>query len=95
MRINQKQKYVIIGGLLLIVVMVLFPPWYVTARLDSGIAYLSEHATYCFILGAPPQVDQLIDYRIDTTKLWLQGLVVVALTAVGLIVFSKETERDS
>lgn len=90
MRINQKQKYAMIGGLLLIVVMVLFPPWAKYISRDSD--YLP--AGYGFIAD-PPTADIGVFVKIDVTRLSFQILTVFALTGIGVLTFSRETEPDS
>ena len=102
MRINQKQKYVIMGGLLLIVVMFLFPPWYGSwietyGDVLQGELRSTDTYRYGFFTKPPYSNNTNIPYRLklDVRKLSIQVLVVVALTGVGVIAFNKETEPDS
>jgi len=90
MRINQKQKNVIMGGLLLIVVMVLFPPWTYTLFHSSethAVGY-ERPGGYQFI--GNPSTPVGWGRQIDVTRLSFQIVMVLALTGIGVLAFRKE-----
>ena len=93
MKINQKQKYVMIGGLLLIVVMALFPPWYATLKTSSGMLQMPDLSGYSFIGKPPPRDGNTITFKVNVTRLSLQLLVVLVLTEIGVLAFSGETQH--
>ena len=87
MLINEKQKKLIIIGVVVIIFMGLFPPWTYTFKGGlRGTAYSREPAGYGFILDPPEKQSNQVFYGIelDTTRLFVQFVTVLLATALGV-----------
>ena len=78
---NDKARWVIIVGVIVFLLMGLFPPWYV----GKGGDYIS-YVGYALIFSPPPNDNILFPSSIDTTRLAVQWLTVVVAT-VGVYWF--------
>ncbi len=106
--LNSKQVKILIGGLIVFVLIGLFPPW--IQCVDSGHegAYLKTErpAGYgpIFLPPLPEQSkkvlifdsfdDCLIGERLDIHRLYIQWLILIALTSCILLLFYKNHERE-
>ncbi len=97
MQLNTNQKIILSAGAALIVVMALFPPWMYTFSGQS--IYSDEPAGYSFIASPPERsyrYSPLVSgVKLDAVRLSVQSLGVLALTAIGLLVFSGRSDDDS
>jgi len=108
MRMNKKQRTIIIIGLGIILLMGVIPPWKCAFSL-AHLSRLERPAGYGFIFYPPSPVtvakskEFLSDgdmrnpsfwsVRLDTTRLFIQW-VVVAIAVAGLCLVLKEDERE-
>ncbi|NQU06020.1 MAG: hypothetical protein HQ568_08000 [Calditrichaeota bacterium] len=86
---NKKQKIVLWIGLVLFMLMGIFPPWYYVykSEISADISYKSGY--YC--LFVPPHSYKK-EYRIDKTRLHIQWTIVVVV-AVCLILTLKDIKK--
>ncbi len=91
MSINEKQKKIIIAGVVVIILMGVFPPWTYTFKYKT--AYSNEPAGYGFIIVPPEKKNKGMTYGIelDITRLSIQW--VIALLSTGLGVFLTGTAK--
>lgn len=77
MDFNEKQKTILIIGVIIIILMGLFPPW---ARILSGEGLRKMTFGYAFI-AAPP------DHRValDISRLFVQWIMVIFATGLGVL----------
>ena len=103
--LNSKQVKILIGGLIVFVLIGLFPPW--IQCVDSGHegAYLkTERPAGYGPIFLPPLPEQskkvlifdecLIGVRLDIHRLYIQWLILIALTSCILLLFYKNHERE-
>lgn len=83
---NKKQLVVMWVGIAIIVLMGLFPPW--TTYGNSGDCYL----THKFILFKP--AERNIPARIDTGHLFVQWIIVTAITGGLIVTFKDKKTKD-
>jgi len=88
MKMNSKQKKVIVFAVAVMVLMTLFPPWTQTFHRTGG-ATLRKPAGYSFIFDAPEPSVYAAGIQLDFSRLLLQWFV-VALIAGGLVFAFKD-----
>lgn len=95
MKIQMKQRKILIAGVALIALMALFPPWTYTFKYQS--TYSEEPAGYSFIADPPrPRATRRTDgVKLDIARLTVQVVAVLALMGIGLLVVSGDSRRDS
>jgi len=88
MALTNVQKVVGVG-LIVFVLMSLFPPW--TYTFDRQSTYSEKPAGYAFILKSPPPERNSYYHgiRIDTTRLFIQWIVLGVIIG-GLVILTKE-----
>lgn len=94
MQIHQKHRKILLSGILVIVLMGLYPPWLYTR--SHAFSYSEIPAGYSFILSAPKPEYSSSEYgvKIDIPRLFIQWVLVVA--AMGaVILFVKKEEKNS
>jgi len=103
--LNSKQVKILIGGLIVFVLIGLFPPWIQCVDFGHEGAYLKTErpAGYAPIF-LPPLPEQskkvlifdecLIGVRLDIHRLFIQWLILIALTSCILLLFHKNHERE-
>lgn len=91
---NKNQKKVIIAGLVVIVLMGLFPPWIHTIT-DNPLK-IERAGNYGFLLSPPPPGrnfpflnENIWGVRLDVSRLLIQWILVVVIVG-GLVVFLKK-----
>lgn len=84
---NKKQIIVLWIGIAVIVIMGIFPPWIVGQTILSP-----KDGGYRFVLSHP-EVRSLDCYSLNTSRLLVQWIMVVAITG-GLLVTLKEKKKD-
>ena len=91
MILNDKQRKVVIVGVLLFVLMGLFPPW--TYMYDWQSIHREKPAGYALIISPPGPEENGIPYgvRIDISRLIVQWLIIAAATSLG--VFMNRTQE--
>lgn len=94
MNINEKQKKLIIIGVVVIILMGIFPPWTYTFKYKT--ANSSEPAGYGFILSPPAKKSKALPHGIelDVTRLCVQWLIVSFATGLGVFLTSEPKNRD-
>jgi hypothetical protein len=89
---NEKQKKILICGLILLVVMTVFPPWISTFHYKDARGQRSEG--YHFIGGPPEPTDlRYISIGIDTVRLFIQYLGVLLLTGLIILLVSRNERK--
>lgn len=90
MNFNKHQKIVLWIGVIIIVLMGLFPPWQHTCNVGMYDIHSEQPAGYFFI-ASKPQAKSESKYagiEIDTSRLLIQWVIVATLTAAFLITFN-------
>ena len=87
---NKKQKYILLVGILIFVLMGLFPPWNFSFK---GSVVVTRTGPYAFIFSPPTYKPYGVEGapRIDTSRLMVQGAIVVGVCC-GLFFFLKDKE---
>jgi len=82
--LNDKQRKIVIVGVVLFVLMGLFPPW--TYTLDAPSVHREKPAGYALIISPPGPEKHAPAYgvRIDISRLIVQWLVLAAATGLGV-----------
>lgn len=84
-----KQKRVIVGGLLVFALCGLFPPW-----LYQVTRFSVRDAGVCFILTGPlPRAGDYSNARMDTSRLLVEWLCVLAVAGAGWLLTARPNER--
>jgi hypothetical protein len=84
---NKKQKIVLGAGIILIVLMGLFPPYEVVRKVDQVGRTIEGPIKYGFLLSPPGDI--------DIVRLAIQWVIILALT-IGTIYSTKDLiKRDS
>ena len=91
MSINEKQRKFIIAGVVVVILMGLFPPWTYTFKYKT--AYSNEPAGYGFILAPPEKKNKAMTHGIELDMKRLSVQLVIALLATGLGVFLTATTK--
>ena len=81
--INEKQKAILVVGIIIIILMGLFPPWVYTSH------YGTTYSEYSFIATQPEHRRSIV--KLDSSRLVLQWIVV--LIAMGLGIFLTSTQN--
>lgn len=86
MALNNNQRKIVMAGLILFLLMGLFPPW--TYTLDVQSIHREKPANYAFIALPPkPESTHLAHgVRIDISRLIVQWLVLTAAVSLGVFV---------
>ncbi len=91
---NKNQKKVIMAGLVVIVLMGLFPPWVHTVNVKT--IKIERAGNYGFMFSPPPPEpnlpflnEKLWGVRLDVSRLLIQWILVVVIVC-GLVVFLKK-----
>ena len=86
MNLNGKQRKIVVVGVLLFVLMGLFPPW--TYTLDVQSTHREKPAGYALIISPPgPEKDApAFGVKIDISLLVIQWLVLVTATGLGMFI---------
>jgi hypothetical protein len=94
MKINTRQKRVLLASASIVGLMALFPPWISTSKYSSYRQSLDrEHpAGYSFI-GTPPPAEGSSGIKFDLARLSFQLLGVSALTSVAFFSLSDGKEN--
>ncbi len=89
---SQKQKIVLWTGIIVIVAMGIFPPWLYT---QARYVEVQTNAGHHFLLNPPLPQDRVgYGIRLDTSRLFVQW-VIVAVVTVGLIIsFQDKKPKD-
>jgi len=90
MELNVKQRKILIIGVVLIIVMGLFPPWTYTYKYRT--TYSESPAGYGFIATPPRGDGQSQGVKLDISRLILQGIII--LIAVGLGVYLIDGRKE-
>ena len=85
MNLNENQKKIVIAGVVLFVLMGLFPPW--TYTLDHESTHRKRPAGYALILEPPGPESTHVAFgvEIDVWRLLVQWLVLGAAIGVALL----------
>ena len=91
MSINEKQKKLIVAGIVVVIFMGLFPPW--TYTFKAKTVENKEPTGYGFILAPPEKKSQNVacGIELDITRLSVQWII--TLLATGLGVFLATTTK--
>ena len=86
---SEKQKKILIAGIVIIFLMGLFPPWLYTFKRNS--IYSERTAGYSFIMDSPtPKLKSIANgIKLDFSKLFLQWFLVVIATGLGIYLSKK------
>lgn len=81
---NDKQRKIVIVGVVLFILMGLFPPW--TYTLDAQSIHREKPAGYALIISPPgPEKNApAFGVKIDISRLIVQWLVLAATTGLGV-----------
>lgn len=84
MILNDKQRKIVIVGVVLFILMGLFPPW--TYTLDAQSIHREKPAGYALIISPPgPEKNApAFGVKIDISRLIVQWLVLAATTGLGV-----------
>ena len=93
MNINGIQRLIILFGMVIIIIMALFPPWAHTFK--SRAFYREQPAGYSFIGSAPARryKSGAEGIKIDTTRLFLQWFVTIFACSCCVILASKRKDE--
>jgi len=88
MGLNKNQRVIITIGVVVFVLMGLFPPWTSVHK-----SYSAEPSGYCFI-GSPPRpykynnagLIRTYKIKIDTTRLLIQWIVIIVASSGGVLI---------
>jgi hypothetical protein len=87
---NKKQRLCFICGVVLIVLMGLFPPYTYANRVVIQAPLIESFAGYYPIFSPPPpQKFMFAEVRIDTTRLFIQWVLVAALFGSGIVLLRR------
>lgn len=96
MIINEKQRKVVIVGIVLFILMGLFPPW--TYTLSAHSIKREKPAGYALIISSPePEKNSMVfGVKIDVPRLIIQWIVLVATTSFGVLIANQRNQfKDS
>jgi len=95
MILNEKQRKVVIIGIVLFIIMGLFPPWIYTLNAES--VNREKPAGYALIISPPePEKNAVVfGVKIDISRLIIQWLVLAAATGFGVFVASQSNGDKS
>jgi len=93
--LNEKQKKIIIIGIIVIGLMSLFPPWTHTKKFRGGIS-IQGPVGYSFIFIPPKKINQVISYgfKLDVIRLFVQWLIVLMATGLGVFITSTKKIKE-
>ncbi len=93
MSINEKQRQIIIAGLVVATLMGLFPPW--TATFKAKNIYSEKPAEYGLIFAPPAKGEKSFAHGLylDITRLSIQWVVVLLVTGLGVILTAKRNNE--
>lgn len=95
MQINEKQKKIIVIGVVVIILMAIFPPWTHTYRYKT--AYSNEPAGYRFIFYPPDKKSKVNSMahgiELDITRLCVQWIIFSMVTGLGVFLSSKPKDN--
>jgi len=103
---NPKQVKILIGGLIVFILIGLFPPWiqYVDFGGREGDYFKVERPAGYGPIFLPPLPeeskkelifsDEIIGVRLDIHRLFIQWLILIALTSCILLLFYKNHDRE-
>lgn len=98
MSINRKQRKIIVVGILVFLMMGIYPPW--RHRVDAENQYKRvktiRPAGYHLIITPPTPLTKNIAYgvEIDTTRLFLQWFMVLVITLLGVYLTQKDLLKE-
>lgn len=86
MQLNLAQRSIVLVSIVIIALMGIAPPWVYTYSREN--TYSEEPAGYGLIVSPPPRKAEYATHgiRIDTSRLLIQWVVVLAIGAVGILV---------
>jgi hypothetical protein len=97
---NKNQKKVIIVGLVLIVLMGLFPPWIHTFNVKA--VNIERAGNYGFMFSPPPPErnlsflnEKLWGVRLDVSRLLIQWILVVVIVCGLVVLLKKDNVREA
>ena len=95
MILNEKQRKVVIVGIVLFFLMGLFPPWIYTLNAQS--INREKPAGYALIISPPePEKNAVVfGVKIDISRLIIQWLVLAAATGFGVFMASQRNGDKS
>jgi uncharacterized protein (UPF0333 family) len=91
---NKRQRRIVQVAILIIMIMVIFPPWIVTFKAEN---YQSERMEYAFLLR-PPLSDDLLVARLQTPRINLRFLIPQLVFVAGIatiLVLKFQDSRDT
>lgn len=90
MKLNSKQRNILIAGLVIVFLTGAFPPW--TYTFKSSITYSEKPAGHYFILDQPsPEVNRgLCGIKIDISTLFIQWIITIVAISIGLLLAAKK-----
>lgn len=88
MRIDSKQRKIIIIGVMLFVFVNVFPPW--VSTFDYKSTYSERPVGYSFIVTPPDlgNANLTAGLKLDFDRLFLEWLIVLGITSLGVFVVS-------
>lgn len=90
MKFNPTQKKILKAGIVIVLLMVVIPPWnYTSSRFSK--TYKEWSAGYSFI-ALPPLRKSLGGVTVDGSRLLVQLIVTIAATYVGIMLTVKKKE---
>ena len=94
MSLNNKQRIIIMVGLVLFILMGLFPPWTYTCARRS---IREKPAGYALIILPPKPENNAAAFgvRIDIIRLFVQWSVLAAATGLGLLMARSQNKIDN
>jgi hypothetical protein len=96
---NKKQRLVLVIGILVCLVMGLFPPWkgYFTGRYNADTGNVERvFAGYAFLLSPPTQIDRTgLRTEIDLAVLIIQWVFVLGLCGLAALALAERAEKET
>ena len=95
MRLNAIQRRIILVGILMIILMGLFPPWKYTFQ--SSISHSEEPAGYRFIASPPSRrvSNSMHGVKIDATRLLIQWAMTILASVFGVLVAQNRKDEQN
>jgi hypothetical protein len=98
MKLNVKQRKVLIAGVVTILVMGLFPPWSSIfdrkASVDAVGFYIDKPTGYSFIMDPPKPDSSVYGMKINFSILILQWFIVSIATGLGIFLLSNKEDKE-
>lgn len=92
--LQKSQRQILIVGIVLFVLIGLFPPWVRTlSRPGAPKAYMSVH--HKFILAPPGYDSSYNGVQVDVTRLVVEWLTIVVITGAWVMLSAKLSARPS